>query len=422
MSRTLFSWTLHAIVYFWLIPAYIAFYTMVPRAAGGRLYSDTMGRLTFILFLIYSLPVGMHHLLMDPEHGNATKFIQVLLTAFVAVPTLLTIFTITASLEIAGRLRGGRGVFGWIAALPWERPMVLATGLGFVMLGFGGFGGIINMGYGMNAMVHNTSWVTAHFHLIFGGSVVIMYFAIAYEIWPRLTGRDHASLAPLRLQLWLWFIGMMVMTLPWHWLGLQGQWRRVANFNYADPIIAGWGPWVVVSFVGGIILLVSAMLFVWNLAVLHRSTAWAVAPPALCAGRPSAAARAGRAQRVRPVERAGAGADGPGLRLSDRPVPDRAVAVRRSCTGCDRTPCQTSPRPPIRMSSTSHGGSGRPWPCMGILLGRHPARRAWSFRLFRAGAPGSMPTRRSAGRSESFRVRRRSRSLRTGRPRRRSRR
>src|ERR1044071_5144674 len=27
MSRTLFSWTLHAIVYFWLIPAYIAFYT-----------------------------------------------------------------------------------------------------------------------------------------------------------------------------------------------------------------------------------------------------------------------------------------------------------------------------------------------------------------------------------------------------------
>src|SRR6476620_6723965 len=271
LARTLFSWTLHAIVYFWLIPAYIAFYTMVPRAAGGRLYSDTMGRLTFILFLLYSLPVGMHHLMMDPEHGNGWKFIQVLLTAFVAVPTLLTIFTITASLEIAGRLRGGRGVFGWIATLPWERPAVLATGLAFVMLGFGGFGGLINMGYGMNAMVHNTSWVTAHFHLIFGGSVVIMYFAIAYEIWPRLTGREHASSAPLRLQLWLWFVGMMVMTLPWHWLGLQGQWRRVANFNYADPIIAGWGPLVIVSFAGGLVLLVSALLFVRNLAVLHRS-------------------------------------------------------------------------------------------------------------------------------------------------------
>ena len=270
LARTLFSWTLHAIVYFWLIPAYIAFYTMVPRAAGGRLYSDTMGRITFILFLIYSLPVGMHHLLMDPEHGTGTKFIQVFLTAFVSVPTLLTIFTITASLEIAGRLRGGRGIFGWIAALPWERPMVLATGLAFVMLGFGGFGGLINMAYGMNAMIHNTSWVTAHFHLIFGGSVVIMYFAIAYEIWPRLTGRTYASLQPLRLQLWLWFVGMMVMTLPWHWLGLQGQWRRVANFNYDNPIIASWGPLVDVSLVGGLVLLISALLFVRNLAALHR--------------------------------------------------------------------------------------------------------------------------------------------------------
>jgi cytochrome c oxidase subunit 1 len=106
-------------------------------------------------------------------------------------------------------LRGGRGLFGWIAALPWDRPIVLAAGLSFVMLGFGGFGGLINMGYGMNAMVHNTSWITAHFHLIFGGSVVIMYFAIAYEIWPRLTGCAHASTVPLRLQLWLWFIGMM---------------------------------------------------------------------------------------------------------------------------------------------------------------------------------------------------------------------
>ena len=195
------------------------------------------------------------------------------LTALVAAPTLLTVFTITASMEIAGRLRGGRGWFGWIAALPWDRPMVLATGLAFFMLWFGGGGGLINMSFGMNAMVHNTSWVTAHFHLIFGGTVVIMYFAIAYAIWPTLTGRSPASLARQRLQLWLWFVGMMVMTLPWHYLGLQGQWRRVATFNYADPIIAGWGPWVIVSLAGGVILLVSALLFVGNLIEFHRERA-----------------------------------------------------------------------------------------------------------------------------------------------------
>lgn len=35
LARTLFSWTLHAIVYFWLFPAYIAMYTLLPKAAGG---------------------------------------------------------------------------------------------------------------------------------------------------------------------------------------------------------------------------------------------------------------------------------------------------------------------------------------------------------------------------------------------------
>jgi cytochrome c oxidase subunit 1 len=72
---------------------------------------------------------------------------------------------------------------------------------------------------------------------------------------------------------------MMVMTLPWHWLGLQGQWRRVANFNYADPLIASWGPFVNLSFGGGLVLLLSALLFIRNLAVLHRSALPALARP-----------------------------------------------------------------------------------------------------------------------------------------------
>ena len=88
---------------------------------------------------------------------------------------------------------GGRGLLGWIGALPWNEPMVLAVGLSLVLLGLGGFGGLINMSYAMNSMIHNTSWVTAHFHLIFGGAAVIMYFAIAYEMWPRITGKPLRS-------------------------------------------------------------------------------------------------------------------------------------------------------------------------------------------------------------------------------------
>jgi cytochrome c oxidase subunit 1 len=269
LGRTLFSVTLHAIVYFWLMPAYIAFYTLVPQVAGGRLYSDTMGRLTFIMFLVFSMPVGMHHLLGDPEHGSGFKFLQSALTFLVVLPTLLTIFSICASLEIAGRVRGGRGLLGWIPALPWDEPMVLAVGLSLVMLGLGGFGGLINMSYAMNSMIHNTSWVTAHFHLIFGGAVVIMYFAVAYEMWPRITGKPLASKALARWQLWLWFWGMLITTIPWHIAGLMGQPRRVATFDYADPLIAPMGPLVIISVIGGLILTISAILLIVILVRSH---------------------------------------------------------------------------------------------------------------------------------------------------------
>jgi cytochrome c oxidase subunit 1 len=269
LGRTLFSVTLHAIVYFWLMPAYIAFYTLVPQAAGGRLYSDTMGRLTFIMFLVFSLPVGLHHLLADPEHGAGFKFLQSSLTFLVVLPTLLTVFSITSSLEIAGRHHGGRGLLGWVGKLPWEEPMVLAVGLSLVMLGLGGFGGLINMSYAMNSMIHNTSWVTAHFHLIFGGAVMGMYFAIAYEMWPRMTGRSLDSKQLARVQLWLWFWGMLITTIPWHIAGLMGQPRRIAVFDYSLPLVARMGPLVVISAIGGFILLVSAILLIVILVRSH---------------------------------------------------------------------------------------------------------------------------------------------------------
>jgi len=268
LARTLFSVTLHSIVYFWLMPAYIALYTLVPQAAGGRLYSDTMGRLTFIMFLVFSLPVGMHHLLVDPEHGSGFKFLQSFLTFLVALPTLLTVFSICASLEIAGRARGGRGLLGWIRALPWDEPLVLAAGLALVLLAPGGWGGLINMSYAMNATIHNTAWVPAHFHLIFGGTVLIMYFGIAYEMWPRITGTPLRSKRLARWQLWAWFWGMLITTIPWHIAGLMGQPRRVATFDYSDPLIAQTRVLDIISVVGGLILLSAAVLLI---VVLIRS-------------------------------------------------------------------------------------------------------------------------------------------------------
>ena len=269
LARVFFSWTLHAIVYFWLMPTYIAYYTIVPRAIGGRLYSDTMARISFILFLVVAMPIGMHHTFADPQVGAGFKFVHSAFTALVALPTLLTVFTICASVEIAARLRGGRGPFGWIGSLPWRNPIMLATTFSFILLGFGGAGGLINMSYQLDAAVHNTQWITGHFHLIFGGAIVIMYFAIAYDLWPHLTGRALPDLRLVRTQLWLWFIGMIVTTFPWHWVGILGMPRRMAYYDYADPAIAPQAFSVILSVIGAFILLISGLLFLFILARAH---------------------------------------------------------------------------------------------------------------------------------------------------------
>ncbi|MCD2448956.1 b(o/a)3-type cytochrome-c oxidase subunit 1 [Methylicorpusculum oleiharenae] len=273
LARTLFAWTLHPIVYFWLIPSYTAFYVFVPKQAGGFLFSDEMARVAFIILVVFGLPIGFHHLYMDPEQASGWKLLHAFGTFVVSFPTLITGFTVIASLEIAGRLRGGKGLFGWIGTLPWTNPMTLSVILALLMLIFGGFGGLVNASYAMNAMVHNTAWVPGHFHLIFGGTTIIMYFAIAYYFWPILTRKPLFSDSLALIQLWTWFIGMAIMTTPWHVLGLLGQPRRISSVAYNSLLTLSWDPYEFVMIFGGFVLLGSACLFIYNVAKTQLSSA-----------------------------------------------------------------------------------------------------------------------------------------------------
>ena len=271
LARALFAWTLHPIIYFWLIPCYVFLYCIVPEEAGGYLFSDEMARIAFIMLLIFGLPIGMHHLYMDPPHSAGFKLLQAFGTFMVAIPTLLTGFTVWASLETSGRLRGGTGLFGWMTRLKWGEPTVLAGIFVLFMLIFGGFGGLVNASYAQNAIVHNTQWITAHFHYIFGGVAVTGYFGLAYWLWPRLTGHALWSKRLALVQLWLWVIGMNVLALPWHWIGLLGMPRRIAYYAYAPEVWQQWLPWTGVMIIGGVLLLASGLLLVLNLAFTHRA-------------------------------------------------------------------------------------------------------------------------------------------------------
>src|SRR6185437_17134644 len=157
---------------------------IVPRAIGGRVFSDPMGRLAFALFLVVAMPIGIHHVFEDSEVGAGFKYLQSAFTAVVALPTFMTVFTICASVEIAARLRGGKGWFGWIGALPWRNPMMLAVAFSFVMLGFGGAGGLVNMSYQLDVTIHNTQWSTANSLLFSVGGLGIIYLLFVSISWP----------------------------------------------------------------------------------------------------------------------------------------------------------------------------------------------------------------------------------------------
>lgn len=226
VSRTLFWMTGHPIVYYWLMPAYVSWYALLPQQAGGKLVSDTMARVTFVLLFVLSLPVGSHHQFEDPGFSSVWRGILIALTMSVALPSFITVFTIGLSLEYAGRLRGGRGLFGWFTALPWRDPSVAAQVLAALTFVVGGTTGLVNGSWQLNNIVHNTMYLPGHFHLTVGTVTAMTFMAIAFWMVPHLTGRRLLSPGLARAAVWLWFVGIVLMAAGMLWAGLYGVPRR----------------------------------------------------------------------------------------------------------------------------------------------------------------------------------------------------
>jgi cytochrome c oxidase subunit I len=279
LARTLFWFSGHPIVYFWLLPAYVSWYMLVPRQAGGKLFSDPMARTSFILFLVLSTPIGIHHQYADPGIHQGWKLLHALLTFAVFFPSLLTFFNVVASLEIAGRARGGGGWLGWFGKLPWGDPSVAAQVLAMILFAFGGIGGLINASFNVNMVVHNTAYIVGHLHLTVGTAVTLTFMGITYWLVPHLAGRPLWSRRLALGQVWLWFAGMMIFSPTLHELGLRGMPRRtmIGHITYMQP---EWKTLLPLVGIGGTLLFVSALLYFLNM-VLTVTASHRMAQPAL---------------------------------------------------------------------------------------------------------------------------------------------
>ncbi len=269
LARTLFWFFGHPLVYFWLLPSYVMFYVMLPPLVGGKLYSDAAARLAFLLFVVFSAPVGLHHQFADPGISASYKWMHAFLTFMVALPSFMTAFTVAASLESGARARGGRGLFGWWRALPYfdrDRYLFAYCFAGLALFVFGGITGIINASAGMNNLVHNTAWIPGHFHTTLGGPTFLSFIAMSLLLLTQLTGK------PLRwpglniLVPYLWLGGVLIFSVGLSVAGLIGAPRR-ANLgpSYADPssplFMPDWQIWDHIGALGGVIMGIAMLCY-----------------------------------------------------------------------------------------------------------------------------------------------------------------
>ena len=266
LARTLFWFTGHAIVYFWLLPAYVSWYTLVPRQAGGKLLSDPMARTSFLLFLVLSTPIGIHHQYMDPGIHEGWKLLHALLTFGVFFPSLLTFFNVTASLETGGRARGATGWLNWFVRLPWGDPSLAAQVMAMVMFAFGGVGGLILASFNVNLVVHNTAYIVGHLHLTVGTAVMMTFVGVTYWLVPHLAGRVLWSRSLALAQVWSWVIGLLLFSPTLHELGLRGMPRRTM-IGHAAYMQADWKTLLPLVGIGGSIMFLSMLLYFINMVL-----------------------------------------------------------------------------------------------------------------------------------------------------------
>ncbi len=262
LSRTLFWFTGHPIVYFWLLPAYVSWYCMVPKHAGGTLFSDTLTRTVFVMFLALSIPVGFHHQYTDPGIQGGFKAVHAVLTFGVLYPSLVTAFSVMWALEIGARRRGGTGLIRWFGALDWRDPVLVTQILAMMTFLLGGITGLINASFNMNLIVHNTAWVPGHFHMTVGSAVAMSFMGIAFWMIPYLTGRELLGRKLALAQAWVYFVGVMIFARGMIQGGLDGMPRRTAMVDapYRD-LVPEWELAGILTGIGGSLMFLGAVLF-----------------------------------------------------------------------------------------------------------------------------------------------------------------
>lgn len=183
--------------------------------------------------------VWAHHMFTVGMNVDAQAYFLAA-TLVIAVPTGIKIFSWLATM--------------WGGSIEFKTPMLFALGMIFLFT-LGGVTGVILANASVDQSVHDTYYVVAHFHYTMSMGAMFSMFAGFYYWFGKMTGRTYSE-ALGKLQFWFMFVGVNVLFMPQHFLGLAGLPRRYVDY---PDVFAGWNE---ISSYGAYISYAGAMLFI----------------------------------------------------------------------------------------------------------------------------------------------------------------
>jgi len=238
----------HAVVYMAWIPAIAALYLLIPLLSGNPLYSDKMGRVAAVLYLIFSNNIPIHHLYMV-NLPIALKVLQEALTYAVTVPTFMTFLNLWAT------AKGSKNT-------P-VNVITLFTVTAFAGSIFAGVTGISNATISYDAIIHNTDYVVGHFHAMILLGIVPAAMAVLYVMIPMMSGRQWFSAK----MAWVHYIGYVVGSILFdigiETAGLDGIVRRAEIYPRYPLIVSAEN----LATVGAIIAQLATLVWFLNVVL-----------------------------------------------------------------------------------------------------------------------------------------------------------